>query len=54
MLLQATSPVRLPGTLTRAVRQFVENGKDSMVGVIPMGRSCGDGTRMLNPPPNLR
>ena len=37
MLLQATSPVRLPGTLTRAVRQFVENGKDSMVGVIPMG-----------------
>ena len=37
MLLQATSPVRLPGTLARAVRQFVENGKDSMVGVIPMG-----------------
>ena len=32
MLLQATSPVRLPGTLARAVRQFVENGKDSMVG----------------------
>ncbi|MDO5750274.1 MAG: acylneuraminate cytidylyltransferase family protein [Rothia sp. (in: high G+C Gram-positive bacteria)] len=37
MLLQATSPVRLPGTLARAVHQFVENGKDSMVGVIPMG-----------------
>ena len=28
MLLQATSPVRLPGTLARAVRQFAENGKD--------------------------
>ncbi len=27
MLLQATSPVRLPGTLARAVRQFAENGK---------------------------
>ena len=37
MLLQATSPVRLPGTLARAVRQFAENGKDSMVGVIPIG-----------------
>lgn len=37
MLLQATSPVRLPGTLARAVRQFVENDKDSMVGVIPIG-----------------
>ena len=37
MLLQATSPVRLPGTLARAVRQFVENDKDSMVGVVPIG-----------------
>ena len=37
MLLQATSPVRLPGTLARAVRQFAENGKDSLVGVIPIG-----------------
>ena len=37
VLLQATSPVRLPGTLARAVRQFAENGKDSLVGVIPIG-----------------
>ena len=37
MLLQATSPVRLPGTLTRAVRQFAESDSDSMVGVIPIG-----------------
>ncbi|WP_455118728.1 acylneuraminate cytidylyltransferase family protein [Rothia dentocariosa] len=37
MLLQATSPVRLPGTLARAVRQFAETGKDSLVGVIPIG-----------------
>lgn len=37
MLLQATSPVRLPGTLTRAVHQFTANGKDSLVGVIPIG-----------------
>ncbi len=37
MLLQATSPVRLPSTLARAVRQFAENGKDSLVGVIPIG-----------------
>ena len=35
MLLQATSPVRLPGTLARAVRQFAENGKDSLVAVAP-------------------
>lgn len=37
MLLQATSPVRLPGTLARAVRQFAESDSDSMVGVIPIG-----------------
>ena len=37
MLLQATSPVRMPGTLERAVRQFVDSGADSMVGVIPIG-----------------
>lgn len=37
MLLQATSPVRLPGTLERAIRQFSVSGSDSMVGVIPMG-----------------
>ncbi len=34
MLLQATSPVRLPGTLDRAVRQFTETGVDSLVGVV--------------------
>lgn len=37
MLLQATSPVRLPGTLERAIRQFSISGSDSMVGVIPIG-----------------
>ncbi|MDT0190173.1 acylneuraminate cytidylyltransferase family protein [Rothia terrae] len=37
MLLQATSPVRLPGTLDRAIKQFAESGSDSMVGVIPIG-----------------
>ena len=35
MLLQATSPVRLPGTLVRAVTEFRESGCDSMVGVVP-------------------
>lgn len=35
MLLQATSPVRLPGTLDRAIAQFVETGVDSMVGAVP-------------------
>ncbi|MGQ4568863.1 acylneuraminate cytidylyltransferase family protein [Dermabacteraceae bacterium P9123] len=35
MLLQATSPVRLPGTIDRAVAQFRESGCDSLVGVIP-------------------
>lgn len=34
MLLQATSPVRLPGTLDRAIAQFVETGVDSMVGAV--------------------
>lgn len=37
MLLQATSPVRLPGTLEKAVRQFAASDSDSMVGVIPIG-----------------
>lgn len=36
MLLQATSPVRQPDTLDRAVTQFVESGVDSMVGVVPV------------------
>ncbi len=35
MLLQATSPLRLPGTLDRAVAQFRECGADSLVGVVP-------------------
>ncbi|WP_203567993.1 acylneuraminate cytidylyltransferase family protein [Aestuariimicrobium ganziense] len=35
MLLQATSPVRLPGTLQRAVDEFTEAGHDSTVGVVP-------------------
>lgn len=33
MLLQATSPIRLPGTLDRAVAEF--EGYDSLVGVVP-------------------
>lgn len=36
MLLQATSPLRLPGTLDRAVRQFRDTGVDSLVGVVPV------------------
>ncbi|GAB3751743.1 acylneuraminate cytidylyltransferase family protein [Yimella radicis] len=35
MFLQATSPMRLPGTLERAVREFHDTGVDSMVGVVP-------------------
>ena len=35
MLLQATSPVRLPGTLSRAVAQLEATGVDSLVGVVP-------------------
>nr|WP_276548706.1 acylneuraminate cytidylyltransferase family protein [Brachybacterium muris] len=35
MLLQATSPVRLPGTLDRAVAQFRDSGCDSLIGVLP-------------------
>ncbi|MGO2748670.1 MAG: acylneuraminate cytidylyltransferase family protein [Pseudoclavibacter sp.] len=35
MLLQATSPVRLPGTLDRAIAQFIDSGVDSMVGAVP-------------------
>lgn len=34
MLLQATSPVRLAGTIERAVREFEETGVDSLVGVV--------------------
>lgn len=34
MLLQATSPVRLAGTIERAVREFAETGVDSLVGVV--------------------
>jgi len=35
MLLQATSPVRLPGTLSRAVAQLEATGVVSLVGVVP-------------------
>lgn len=35
MLLQATSPLRMPDTLDRAIRQFRETGVDSLVGVVP-------------------
>lgn len=35
MLLQATSPIRLPGTLSRAVAQLDATGVDSLVGVVP-------------------
>ena len=35
MLLPATSPVRRPGTLARAVGQFEADGVDSLVGVVP-------------------
>lgn len=34
MLLQATSPIRLPGTLDRAVAEFASSEIDSMVGVV--------------------
>lgn len=35
MLLQATSPVRLEGTLERAIAEFVSSGADAMLGVVP-------------------
>lgn len=35
MLLQATSPLRSPGTLDAAVKQFYDTGVDSLVGVVP-------------------
>ncbi|WP_259559705.1 acylneuraminate cytidylyltransferase family protein [Brachybacterium sillae] len=35
MLLQATSPVRRPDTIQRAIVQFRESGCDSLVGVVP-------------------
>lgn len=35
MLLQATSPIRLPGTLDRALAEFIAGGADSIVGVVP-------------------
>lgn len=35
VFLQATSPVRLPGTLARALAEFEASGADSMVGVVP-------------------
>ncbi len=35
VLLQATSPVRLPGSIDRAIDQLVQTGVDSLVGVVP-------------------
>ena len=35
LLLQATSPVRLPGTLPRALAEFDATRADSLVGVVP-------------------
>ena len=35
MLLQATSPIRLPGTVARAVARFAVGDIDSLVGVVP-------------------
>lgn len=35
MFLQATSPIRLPGTLMRAFHEFETTGVDSLVGVVP-------------------
>lgn len=35
VLLQATSPVRRPGTIARAVTQARDTGVDSLVGVVP-------------------
>ena len=36
MLLQATSPVRRPGTIDRAIAQARETGVDSLVGTVPL------------------
>lgn len=36
LFLQATSPLRLPGTLDRAVEQFRSTQVDSLVGVLPV------------------
>lgn len=48
MLLQATSPVRHPGTLSRAIAQLDATGVDSLVGVVPqapfMWAEVGTGT----------
>lgn len=35
VLLQATSPLRLPGTVARAVRRFRRGDVDALVGVVP-------------------
>jgi N-acylneuraminate cytidylyltransferase len=34
MLLQATSPIRFLGTIDAAIKQFIEQGLDSLVGVV--------------------
>ena len=43
MLLQATSPVRLPSTLDRAVEQLTRSGADSLVGVVPQAPFIWEG-----------
>lgn len=35
VLLQATSPIRRPGTIDRAIEQFLAEQADSLVGVVP-------------------
>lgn len=35
LLLQATSPLRLPGTVARAVAEFTDRAVDSLAGVVP-------------------
>ncbi|MDO5633363.1 MAG: acylneuraminate cytidylyltransferase family protein [Micrococcus sp.] len=51
MLLQATSPLRLPGTLDRAIEQFRETGVDSLVGVVPVSPFLWrHGASPLDPP----
>ena len=35
LLLQATSPIRLEGTIKRAIDQFIDSNVDSLVGVVP-------------------
>ena len=54
MLLQATSPVRLPGTLARAVVNLPRTAKTHWLGLSRSVRLFGGGTRMLNLPQSSR